>query len=253
MTTDSSPSISAKIVKRKRRRKVEKPLRKKGAPFLGWPTYAEAKVLVRARGIGSKVEYHKWIRRERIKFLPGYPYRVYAEWVSWNEFLGTDNRMRNDIRKKEYLPWWESVRWVHASGIKNWADWKVACRAGRVPEGIPHWPNVNYKDDWDADVWFGKTVLVRVDSMIAEGVYWYLVRMEGEPENVVWFLKGGKGDIKDGWKVLRTWEYEADLEDVAWAIVRSMSSSYYDEEQRLCANVSQMVFALDSKLLMVRK
>ena len=146
-------------------------------------------------------EYRNWHKRERIKFLPGYPYRAYVkEWVSWGEFLGSSNEFYGmRTYKDEYRAYWDAVRWVHASGIKNWAEWKVAYREGRVPADIPKWPYVHYPE-FSAEVWFGKSVMVKMDVMERVERVWVLVRMEGDAEGVVWFMLMEVGEVKAGIK-----------------------------------------------------
>lgn len=219
-----------------------------------WLTYDEAKVLLRGRGIDSRTVYWAWMREENILYLPIHPNRVYDEWVSWNDYLGKANTFRGKIEEGTFIPYWEAVRWVHTSGIRGWEEWKKACREGRVPSNIPHWPNVHYKKDgFSAEVWFGKDLIAKVDVMDKQKFLWSLVKMEGEPEGVVWFLKVRREDLRtEGWKVLKVWEYEEELEGVVWDIITKNSSEYYEREQRLCPNIAQMAFALDSKLLIVR-
>lgn len=257
----SSKDRSLSIKRRKkggRKKKVVVPIRKRGRgrPELGWPTYEEAKVLVRARGIKSMTEYKDWYKRERIKFLPGYPYRVYVkEWVSWGEFLGSSNEFYGTMEKRVYRPYWEAVRWVQGSDIGSWSEWKVAYREGRVPSDIPKWPYVHYPE-FSAEVWFGKSLAVKMDVVERQQLLWVLVKMDGDGEGVVWFLKVGRGEMergrKNGWKVLKAWEYEEGMVDEAWKVIEQYSSEHWEKEQRLCSNVAQMMFALDSKLLMVK-
>ena len=57
---------------------------------------------------------------------------------------------------------------------------------------------------------------------------------------------------ESGWEVMRMWEYESELEEQVWELVQLHSSEYFGErEHRLCSNVPRMMFALDSKLLIV--
>lgn len=220
-----------------------------------WVTYDEAKVLLKNRGIDSRTVYWAWMKETNALYVPIHPDRVYDEWVSWSDFLGCNNVFRgSEEAKKVFVPYWEAVRWVHTSGIKGWEEWKKACREGRVPSNIPHWPNVHYKKDgFSAEVWFGKDLVTKVEVIDKQVWLWSLVRMEGEPENVVWFLKVRKEDLRtEGWKVMKVWQYEEELEGVAWDIITKHSSEYFEREQRLCPNIAQLTFALDSKLLIVR-
>lgn len=221
-----------------------------GQPPKGYLTYNEAKIAVQARCIKHRAHYIRWHRGENIQFVPPFPYRYYKEWVSWNDFLNTDTVFGKKGDKQTYRPYWEAVRWLQANSLTTWDLYKAACKEGRVPVDIPRYPWRVYSE-YDATVFFNKS-LVRKLEIIEGGKYWMMVRMEGEPEGVLWFLKCSRDEVKDDWKVMKVWEYEAELESVVWQVLERMSSEYGEREQRLCSNIAQMLYELDRKLLIVR-
>jgi hypothetical protein len=151
---------------------------------------------------------------------------------------------------KDWRPYWEAVRWVQASEFRTWSEWKKGYDEGKVPKDIPKYPYAVY-DEYDVNVWFGKSIMNKVELLDSKKLYWILVRMKGEPLNQVWFVKSELIVIPDG-EILRKWEYEEELSINVWEVIERMSSEGYEREQRICPNVAQMVYELDKRLLIVR-
>jgi len=214
-----------------------------------WPSYNIAKQIVREVGLKSRSEYHAWWNSHYIQYMPLHPNRTYKDqWTGWNDFLGTKNKFGKEANN--WRPYWDAVRWVQASEFRTWSEWRKGYDEGKVPKDIPKYPYAAY-DEYDVNVWFGKTIMHKLELHDSKKIYWLLVRMEGEGDNVVWFLKSERLLIEGG-VILRKWEYEEELGIEIWELIERMSSEGYEKEQRICPNIAQLIYEMDKRLLIIR-
>ena len=68
-------------------------------------------------------------------------------WVSWGDFLGTDN-ISPTTMSKNYLPFNEARdkarELAKKYNIKSWEDWRKAVRERKIPKNIPLKPDRVY-------------------------------------------------------------------------------------------------------------
>lgn len=121
--------------------------------------YAQARATALDLQLNSRSAYVKWHTETKCQYLPRYPERVYKEWVSWNDWLGTANVFKGD-RQKPVRPMWEAVKWsqefagVHnISTMSEWlAYWKE--HEDELPADIPARPDTRYVE-WSQIGWKG--------------------------------------------------------------------------------------------------
>ena len=64
-------------------------------------------------------------------------------WISWGDFLGTDNISTINTRYREF----EKAReYIRSLEIKNVIEWRRYCTSGNKPKNIPACPHIVYKN-----------------------------------------------------------------------------------------------------------
>ncbi len=112
--------------------------------YLYYVSFSEAKVWARQSGISSASEWKKSKKDKKLAIgIPGHPQTVYKNqgWISWADFLGTDN-----IRNIDYWPFEKARQFVRSAKLKNSKDWRKWSKESR-PSGIPGAPDHIYKDE----------------------------------------------------------------------------------------------------------
>jgi hypothetical protein len=224
-----------------------------------WPTYEEAKWLLRSRNIETRKKYFEWHKENRVAFVPYAPHRVYelrGEWIGWNDYLGNNNAFKS-WDKKEYYSFYEAARWVHSLRLDSVQSWKTYVRENELPEGIPKNPEYAYRDVWNKSVayteWLGLNLHAKVDVASEVSRSWALVHIADMPPNVFTLIKDVETTIRSEhtvrYQVLAMYEYESDLEDQLWNVLNSMTTVYGDDVHRMCSNYYQVQSQLDRFLL----
>lgn len=240
-------------------------------------TYEQARLNVRAIGLGSREKFLKWHHKERPMWIPRYPERVYGDdWLGWNDFLGNNNVFApNNFNVRDgskFLPYWEAVRVVQ----KLAAEYELTSqlkylRWHREKDGeldiidrLPRTPQHFYQDDWQGwPVWLGKTIegklIAAKDAVEAIGLL-CLVRDPSLPQNVATVVKckDGKSELIDmlkanRWQYVRVYKYSEEDEELFWQIINQFSRPFQGvDNERLCGmGAAQMVSELDMQMLRV--
>jgi hypothetical protein len=107
-----------------------------------WRPFGEAREYARGLGLRSYNEWRAWRRENRPEDIPASPPVVYKEsgWVSWGDFLGTDNYFTRDWR-----PFEEAREHARSLGLKNTHEWLAYARSEECPEDIPIDPRHIYE------------------------------------------------------------------------------------------------------------
>lgn len=87
----------------------------------------------------------QWINVTNLPdFIPKDPRVVYLKrgWVSWGDFLGTNN-IQDNLKAKKYISYDEAKNHIKTLNIKSIVDWKN--RLTEIPEIIPNRPERFYK------------------------------------------------------------------------------------------------------------
>jgi hypothetical protein len=124
-----------------------------------YPPYSQARASALDLQLNSRADYIKWHKDTKCQYLPRYPERVYKEFVSWNDWLGTANVFKGDVVKPA-RPFWDAVKWAqdHAAVHKldTMADWLLWVKEHEeeLPTDIPPRPDTRYTE-WSQIGWKG--------------------------------------------------------------------------------------------------
>lgn len=126
--------------------------KRKKRHWMDFYTYEEAKQRIQAEGVKSSGEYMDWYKLSHPARMPSSPedhYKRKGTWVNWNDFLGNNNTYPY-FPKKRFRPYKEAKAYAHSKGFATVPEWIAFCKAGNVPEDIPHRPDVAYykTGDW---------------------------------------------------------------------------------------------------------
>jgi hypothetical protein len=221
----------------------------KKKPYL---SYEEAKQYLKEQCLPSRRGYNEWWLANKPKALPRFPYRVYKDWVGWNDFLGNDNKY--DFSKRSYRPLNEAVVWVHKLGITNQLDWLKYCSQHRseMPSDIPSRPELIYSDWLSWNHWLGNKPRQKAEAQkIAQSnVIYYLIKEEFYPENVITIgvERGGRSALKDRWqrerfRVIGMFIYRSEMQGVIDNIIDQLSTPFYDNKYtRIVPNVNLLIW-----------
>jgi hypothetical protein len=106
-------------------------------------SYEQAKKYVQAVGLKTQQEFFQWRKtKERPDTIPPDPKRVYAEFKSWGEFLGTE-RIAN--QNKEYGSYEETKSFLKPFGIQSMEHYYQLCKMDVIPNHIPKRPYAYYR------------------------------------------------------------------------------------------------------------
>lgn len=249
MSDDNDEVIGTPQVKRRGRPKNEN--------YLPWE---EARELVRAEMIPSRGKFFSWWEANKPKAIPRFPYRVYTEeWISWNDFLGNDNKFNEKIGTK-WKPLLEAVLFVHSLQLKSSEEWMEWCKIeGNLPEDIPARPDLVYENWRTWNHWLGNKPVEAVQArQEAAKIQVYSITHErGSPENVLMFtIEPNLSAIKERWErdkdkldIVKLFWFDPDKASTIKQIVEALSTSYrgYDRE-RIVPNVWEIVYHLQMHL-----
>lgn len=237
-------------------KKVKKPKgRPKNENYLPWP---EARKFMRDELIPSRAKYHEWWDRNKPKAVPRFPYRVYKEWVSWNDFLGTDNKFHDRVTIK-WRPLEEATLWVHSLKLTSYNEWMEYCRTYDIPPDIPKRPELSY-DTWKSwSHWLGNKPVEALEAKqeAAQKIQiFYIIHEQGVPENVLTYgvEPNGIAVLKQRWErehftVIKLFWYDPLRQAVIKQLMETQTTSYLGlTHQRIMPNVWEIIWQLQQQL-----
>lgn len=239
---------------------TSKPKKKRGRPknenYLPWN---EAREFMRSELIPSRGKFFEWWSRNKPKAIPRFPYRVYKEWTSWNDFLGTDNKF-NEKAGRAWRPLDEATVWAHKLKLGSQAQWMTWCKDNKedLPDDIPARPDLVY-DKWRSwNHWLGNKTVEAVEAKqdAQRNVVFYIIHETDVPSNVFTFgtEKGGVAGLKDRWEnekfdVCKMFWYDPTKANVVKQIVDAFTMPYMESNsQRLAPNIWEVVWHLQVHL-----
>lgn len=227
--------------------------------FLPW---AEAREFIRSEMIPSRGKFQEWWDRNKPKTIPRYPYRVYKEWTTWNDFLGNENAFNEKIGTK-WIPLDEAIPIIHPLKIKTYAEWMEFVKIpGNLPPNVPARPDLVY-DKWRSwNHWLGNKVVevVQAKQEAQKTQVYYIIHETDAPGNVLTFgvETGGVASLKERWSyekfdVIRMFWYEPDKGALLRQIVEATTTSYLgNDHQRIAPNVWETVYHIAMQLDQVK-
>jgi hypothetical protein len=235
--------------------------RPKGTKYLPWE---ECRKLVRDELLPSKGKYQEWWDRNQPKQIPKYPYRVYTapgEWVSWNDFLGNDNKFNVRIGTK-WRTLHEATKYVHTLKLGSFAAWIEFCKTGDLPDDIPKRPELTYTDwvSWGSFLGNKPSEAIEVIKEAQKTQVYYITHEVGAPENVMTFgvEKMGISGMKDRYSrgdihIVKMFWYDPAKSAIIKQAVEALSSPYMGQaNQRIVPNVYQIIEFIQFHLDYVR-
>lgn len=118
--------------------------------------YADAQKFARDLKLKTAEDWRKYVKGDfkhlpKLPFgIPRQPHQVYAEWINWPSFLGSE--VSKHSNKRVFWSFEKSRNFVRSLGIKNQNEWVDYC-GGRLPHlpvkpfEIPANPQFKYKRD----------------------------------------------------------------------------------------------------------
>lgn len=228
-------------------------MRKKYAPF------QTARQAALELSLSSRAAYIAWHKKHQPAYLPRYPNRVYKEFASWNDWLGTKNVFAPNVAKI-FRPYWEAVKWAQKSAADNnidtmqqWLEW---VKLNPLPDDIPARPDISYKEftgnGWNT--WLGKDIRGRLNAakenthIFAICSYWNL----SVPRNYYAFVHAPMGvaemrlkinQVKD-LVVYRAYYWEPELSEQLNNLFKQYARDEGDGKM-YCPNLNALIFEID--------
>jgi hypothetical protein len=242
---------------------ISKPTKERGRPRnKNYLSFAEAREFVRGELIPSRNKFQDWHDANNPKAIPKYPYRVYIdEWVSWNDFLGTNNVFSERVGKS-WRDIEEAAMWVHSLKIETYAKWIEYCKENTLPEDIPARPDLVYSKWRTWAHWLGNKPIQKVEAIVeAQKLQiFYIIHEQGYPENVLTFGidQMGPASFKSRWEqeqfqIIKMYWFDPKQAAHIKAVVNSLSSPYLGEDNtRICQNVWEILWNLSMCLELFR-
>jgi hypothetical protein len=235
-----------------------------------YPEFHIARQTARELNMKSSTDYIRWHKVNQPPYLPRYPDRVYKEFISWMDFLGTKgaNPLARDARLLRlghvFRPFWQAVKWsqayCHEHKLTSGSQWSEYVKRHDIPDDIPEHPE-GYYDEWKStgwNTWVGKQA---EDIIAAEKVQTHIfaicsfrsIKVPGNYYALI-HAKGGDGELNAALNnmnegmVIRCYKWEDALQDKVMRIL-SMFCKDVGEGKALIPNVNALIFELDNMLL----
>lgn len=233
--------------------------RPRNTNFLPWE---EAREFIRGEMIPSRGKFQEWWEREKPKTIPRYPYRVYKEWTTWNDFLGNTNAFNEKIGTK-WIPLEEAIPKIHTLKLKSMQEWMEWAKVpGNLPEHIPARPDLVY-DKWRSwNHWLGNKVIevIKAQQEAQKTQVYFVIHETDTPGNVLTFgvETGGIPALKERWEyekfdVIRMFWYDPTKGAILRQIVEATTTPYLnDEYQRIAPNVWETIYHISLQLDQVK-
>lgn len=111
-------------------------------------SYKDAKELIKKLNIKSKNHWYRYIKEYTIENFPLNPYEVFktkGEWISWGDFLGTNN-IQDNMKSLNYISYEDAKQWIKENLVFDTIeDWKKLVNSNKIPDTIPNRPERYYK------------------------------------------------------------------------------------------------------------
>jgi len=238
--------------------------KKRGRPknenYLPW---AESREFIRSELIPSRGKFFEWHDRNKPKAIPRFPYRVYKEWISWNDYLGTDNKFNEKVGRA-WRSLDEATVWVHKLKLTTQTQWMDWCREeGNLPEDVPARPDLVY-DKWRSwSHWLGNKPVeaVQAKQQAQRSVVYYIIHESDVPGNVFTYgvEQGGLSALKDKWErdkfdICKMFWHDSNKAGVIKQIIEAFSTPYLgNDRQRITPNVWEIVSYLEIHLETIKR
>lgn len=231
--------------------------------------YSALQATVQDLGITTRFRYESWVRKQKPLSVPLNPWRVYHEWTTWGDFLGTDHvfipyMKWQEMRKNRWRTYWECARWVHKQNYKSAKEFTEAHKRGEVPKDIPKSPHQVYSDKYkggwtDWPTFLGSNIQKKVQFMqeIKEHtqMLFAIAAIPAHPHNyfTVLIAPEGKEQLaelvsENGTNAFRVYEFEEKDQGEIGNILKRTASPQ-GGSTFIANNMNNVFFELDSFFL----
>ena len=108
-----------------------------------WITFSDLKKLTQSAVIKSQTEWFRyWKENKRPRNIPSNPHKIYKEWKSWADFLGTDNFST----PRKYISYHSLKKFCRKQKIKSQSQFYKFWKTRKRPLTIPTKPYYIYKE-----------------------------------------------------------------------------------------------------------
>ena len=225
-----------------------------------WLKYDQAARIAKEAGCVSRKSFWDWHAAARPNNIPKMPQRVYKEWTTWGEFLGTNNTFQI-YEKGSYRKYWEAVRWAQKTckeqGLTKSLDWLHYYdeHEADIPKDIPKNAHYHYKEDWLGwATWLGSNIEATIMSAREEIAVFALCNQSWTAANVVKVLiaKDGIGQLKDMMEEqsltpVKVYELEQGLAEECNNILHANASVQHDGTF-IANDMNNLMFEFDNLL-----
>ena len=224
-----------------------------------YPPFSTARQAALELTLSSRRAYIAWHKANNPKYLPRYPNRVYKEFTSWNDWLGTQN-VFNANKPKIIRPYWEAVKWAQRisadNDINTMQGWLDYVKINPPPDDIPMRPDTAYPEfvgnGWTT--WVGKDIRGRLTAakqnthIFAICSYWTL----SVPRNYYAFVHAPTGvaemrlkieGVKD-LMVYGAWYWEPELNEQLNGLFKRFARDEGDGKM-FVPNLNDLIFEMD--------
>lgn len=244
--------------------KPGRPRRKDGK----WLNIEEITPLLRARGINSVSQYHKWHRENDVHWCPRYPERVWREdFPSWREYLGVMNPSNFEDNRQKPGDFWsyvEARRYLHRlqfTKIADYKEWRDELEEkGEWPTYLPRNPerSYTYRNEWISwRDYLGVDITRKINAVkeAADNKVWVLLQHPNEIENIFWWRTVSSQDLKNieskGFIVKKQYVFEEELKDFVENILAQYAYTHEDDRKGhyVTNAMPSILFELNTALL----
>ena len=230
-----------------------------------WLKYDQAARIAKEAGCVSRKSFWDWHAAARPNNIPKMPQRVYKEWTTWGEFLGTNNTFQI-YEKGSYRKYWEAVRWAQKTcrehGLTRSLDWLHYYdeHEADIPKDIPKNAHYHYKEDWTGwATWLGSNIEAIVMSSKEEIGVFAICNQSWTPPNVVKVVvaKDGMESLKDkmiaeNLTPVAVYQFEADRAQQASDVINACGSQQHDGTY-IIRDMNTLLFEYGNILLEVKE
>ena len=191
------------------------------------------------------------------------PQRVYKEWTTWGEFLGTTNTFKK-YEKGSYRQYWEAVRWAQKlcreQGLTRSLDWLhyYDAHEADIPKDIPKNAHYHYKEEWLGwATWLGSNIEAAIMSQQQEMAVFALCNQSWSSANVIKVVVANDGieQLKEKMAAedltpVKVYQFEPELAQQASDIINACGGLQGDGTY-IVRDMNNLLFEYDNLLMQV--
>ena len=118
-----------------------------------WRPFKQAREFARSLQLKSVLDWRKFMKsKKKPSDIPVVPQEIYKEFISYADWLGTDNLNYKDIKWRSFK---EARKYVRKLKLNGWREYWNLFDSGKIPKDIPRGPGKVYKEFTSIVDWLG--------------------------------------------------------------------------------------------------